>query len=353
MPYHGDDYADLVTTTLRELERTTWADIAIDNQRHIAMPQILKKKKVQFGSGYGMQFNVRFYSNNAARNVQLNEIDNPTTADTQKTGNIPWRHSESHMAIEERIVAMNRAPARLVNLLETSRVDMLTDLAELMETNFWSKPTSTTDSITPFGVPYWVVYDSTQSDGFNAGNPSNVPDSKAGGLDSSTYTRWKNWMSTYTAISKVNLIRKWREAAVKTDFRPPVEGSFSNIGGDYGFYTNYTVLGQLEELLEAQNDSLGNDVASKDGLTQFRRIGVNWVPWFDNNSATRATTAGVTDPIYGLNWKVFKPAFLSGEYMKFTNVKPHPLHHRVLTQYVDCTYNFLCNDRRRNFVLSK
>ena len=29
----------------------------------------------------------------------------------------------------------------------------------------------------------------------------------------------------------------------------------------------------------------------------------------------------------------------------------HLLHHRVLPQYIDCTYNFLCVARRRNYIL--
>jgi hypothetical protein len=345
MPYQADDYADLVTTTLRHLEKTSWADIVIDNQRHIAMPQVLKKKRVNFGSGHGHQFNVRFYSNNAARNVKLNETDNPTTADTQKTGNIPWRHTETHWALEERIISMNKAPSRLVNLVQTSRIDAMTDLAELMETNFWSKPDTSADTLKPFGVPYWIVYNATT--GFNGGRPSGFTD--VGGLDPNTYARWKNWSANYTNVSKADLVRKWREAATKTEFRPPVDGPFNNMESNWGFYTDYTVLGTLEEVLESQNDNLGNDVASKDGLTHFRRIPVTWVPWFDNNSGTTDTT----NPIYGINWSVFKCAFLQGEYMKETKVRPHPLHHRTITQYTDCTYNFLCTDRRRNFVLSK
>jgi hypothetical protein len=348
MAYQGDDYTDLVTATLRNLERTTWADIVVDNQRHIALPRILKKKAVEFGSGYGHQFNVRLFSNNAARNVKLNEVDNPTTADTQKTGNIPWRHSETHWSLEERIISMNRSPARLVNLLQTSRVDAMTDMAELCETNFWSKPGSSSDSLDPFGVPYWVTttgYSTTG--GFDGGRPVGFTD--VGGLDPNTYPRWKNWTYKYVNVSKPDLIRGWREAATKTDFRPPVDGPYSNMGSMWGYYTNYSVLSTLEEILESQNDNLGNDVASKDSLTTFRRIGVEWVPWFDNNSGTTDTT----DPVYGLNWSVFKPCFLTGEYMKETKVKPHPYQHRTLVQYTDLTHNFFCVDRRKNFVLSK
>ena len=348
MPYQGDDYTDLVTTTLRHLEKTTWADIVIDNQRHIAMPKVLKSKKVQFGSGYGHQWNVRVLSNDAARNVKLNETDNPTTADTQITGNIPWRHSETHWALEERIISMNKAPARLVDLLQTSRVDAMTDLAELMETNFWSVPASSSDSLVPFGVPYWVTATSiSTTGGFNGGAATGH--TEVGGINPSTYARWKNWNCTYSQISKQDLVRKWREAATKTEFRPPVDGPFSNMNSQYSFYTDYAVLATLEELLEGQNDNLGNDVASKDGSTVFRRIPVEWVPYFDNNSGTSDTT----NPVYGINWAVFKPCFLSGEYMKETKVQPHPLQHRTIVQYIDCTYNFFCVDRRRNFVLSK
>jgi len=345
MPYQADDYTDLVTTTLRHLEKKTWADIVVDNQNHIAMPKILKKKAVTFGSGYGHQFNVRVFSNQAARNVKLNETDNPTTADTQKTGNVPWRHSETHWALEERIISMNRSPSQLVSLLSTSRVDAMTDLAELMESNFWGAPSSSSDTLAPYGVPYWIVKNNTT--GFNGGHPSGFSD--VGGLSQTTYARWANWTSQYVSVGKSDLIRKWREAATKTSFRPPVDGPFSNTGNQYGFYTDYTVLGTLEEILESQNDNLGNDVASKDGDVHFRRIPVEWVSYFDNNSGTVDTT----NPIYGINWAVFKPCFLSGEYLKETKVAPHPLHHRTITQYTDCTYNFFCVDRRRNFVLSK
>lgn len=342
MAYGAESYQDLIETTLRHLDKVKWTDIVVDLQRHTAMPQLLKKNRVEFGSGYGHQFNLRVASNNAARNVKLNEEDNPTTADTQIRGNIPWRHSETHWAIEERIVAMNREPARLVNLLQSSRIDSLTDLADLMENNFWGPAPSASDSMKPFGINYWIVKDPAK--GFNGGLPSDH--TTVGNVNPTTYPKFKNYTGTFSKISKSDLIRTWREASVKTDFRPPVDGPFSNVGGDYAYYAPYDVIGKMEEILEAQNQNLGNDVASKDGLTTFRRVAVNWVPFLDSDQGNMSENR-----VYGVNWKVFKPVFLSGEYMKETKVAPHPLHHRVLTQYIDCTYNFLCVDRRRNFVL--
>lgn len=345
MAYQGDDYTDLVTTTLRHLERETWADIVIDNQRHVAMPRLMKRDKITFDSGYGHQFNLRTSSNQAARNVKLNEEDNPTTADVMKTGNVPWRHTETHWALEERIIAMNRNPARLVSLLKTSRVDAMTDLAELMEMNFWEKPDSSSDEEKPFGIPYWIVKDA--SEGFNGGNATGFSDGP-GNVDSSTVTRWKNWTNTYAEVSKTDLIRKMRKAAYKTDWRPPVKYPNSSTGNDYKFFTTYDTCALLEEVLESQNDNLGKDVAPysvRDNMTKFHRADVEPVPYLDNNTSD--------DPVYGINFGTFKIVFLSGEYMKKTKVKPHPFRHRTLVEYTDCSYNFFTNNRRTHFVIYK
>ena len=166
MAYIASDYQDLIETTLRHMDKVKWTDIVVDLQRHTAMPQLLKKNRVEFGSGHGHQFNLRVDSNNAARNVKLNEEDNPTTADTQIRGQIDWRHSETHWAIEERIIAMNREPARLVNLLKTSRVDAMTSLAGLMEENFWGSPPAKGDTLKPLGVNYWIALGGDSDKGF-------------------------------------------------------------------------------------------------------------------------------------------------------------------------------------------
>ena len=349
MAYIASDYQDLIETTLRHLDKVKWTDIVVDLQRHTAMPQLLKKNRVEFGSGHCDQFNLRVDSNNAARNVKLNEEDNPTTADTQIRGQIDWRHSETHWAIEERIIAMNREPARLVNLLKTSRVDAMTSLAGLMEDNFWGAPPAKGDTLKPLGVNYWIALGGASDKGFLGNLPESggyVAGDKVGGVDPAAYTNWKNYVDFFSKVSKSDLIRAWREAAVKTDFRPPVDGPYNNVGQQFAFYTSYAIISRMEEILESQNQNLGNDVASKEGLTTFRRTSVNWVPFLDVDQGNVAQNR-----VYGINWKNFMPVFLSGEYMRESNVSPHPLHHRTITQYIDCTYNFLCNDRRSQFVL--
>ena len=64
------------------------------------------------------------------------------------------------------------------------------------------------------------------------------------------------------------------------------------------------------------------------------------------------TTNG-TDPIYGVNWGTLKPVFLSGEYMREEGPTQVPGQHTTMQVFVDSTLNFMCTDRRRNFLLSK
>lgn len=351
MPYQADDVTDVITVTLRDLERLKWADVVLDLQRHVALPIVMKKHRVEIGSGYGHQFNVRLFSNNAARNVKLNEEDNPTTADLFKTGTVPWRHSETHWAIEDRIVKMNKSPARLVDLLKAARFDAMTDMAELMEQNFWTAPSSSSDTLKPYGAPYWIVKNNTT--GFNGGLPTGFTD--VGGLSPATYTRWKNYTAQYTNVTKVDLVRKLRTAMTKTHFVAPVDFPSSTgqkSGGApgneaqnrFGLFAGYDVIQPLEELLEAQNDNLGNDVASRDGKVLIRRIPIQYTPYLDDNDTT--------DPIYGFDWDSFKCAFLSGEYMNEGPVMVHPKSHRTKVQYIDCSYNFICRNRRQNFVIA-
>ena len=99
----------------------------------------------------------------------------------------------------------------------------------------------------------------------------------------------------YGSVSKDDLIRKMRTAHRKTKFRSPVSHDTPKQGGmQNGIYTNSDVIGLVEEILEAQNMNLGNDVASKDGKACFKSSPLVYVPYLDNDS---------TDPVYMLDWQ--------------------------------------------------
>ena len=348
--YAAENYADLVTTTLNTFKKNEWSDIVLDLQRYVAMPYMLAKKRTDFMSGAKYEFRVRLFSNDAAANTKLNEENNYTTADVFKTGEVPWRHTHTYWALEERIISMNRDPGRILSLIKSSKMDAMTSLAEQCETNFFSAPPSSTDELAPFGLPYWIVKNNTE--GFNGATPSGF--TTVGNLNPTTYSRWKNWSAQYTTVSKTDFVRKVRTAMVKTKFRPPV--AYESASGQtpskegtkaqnrFALFAGYDLIQPLEELLEGQNDNLGNDVASKDGMVTIRKVPLEYTPYLDENDTK--------DPIYGVCLDAFKCCVLKGEYLRESPVRHHPTAPRTLLQDIDLTHNFACVDRRQNFVLS-
>lgn len=336
----ADDIVDLITITQRDLGRLRWTDLSYDLQEYVALPSILQKEKVTYSSGYGMQWNVMTGTSGATRDVGLYEVDSVNVSDVMTTANIPWRHMTTNYAIERREISMNTGPAQIVDLVKIRRHDAMVDLAKHLETRFWSKPDTSADNLKIYGVPYWIVYNATE--GFNGGNPSGFS-SGAAGIDSTATPNWSNWSAQYAAVSSTDLIRKWRKAATFTKFMAPQPSPSYGTGARYGYYTNYDVIGPLEEVLESQNDNLGNDIASKDGKLLFRQIPVTWVPFLEDRAG---------DPIYGINWGQFKPAFLSGEYLREEGPVKASNQHTVFQTHVDLTMNIMCTDRRSNFVLA-
>jgi hypothetical protein len=239
-------------------------------------------------------------------------------------------------AVEVRI---NSGKRQLLNMVKLARTDAMMSLAELMEQNGWTGPASTSDKLSPWGITHWIVKNA--SEGFYGGDPSGFTD--CGGIDSDTYARWKNWSGTYGAVTKEDLIRKMRKATYKTDFKMPVPVTDYSTGSKRGIYTTYEVLAAMEEILEAQNDNLGSDLASKDGMVMFRKTPVTAVPYLDANDST--------NPVYGINWGDMKIVFLSGMYMHESKPIQCPNKHNVRVIYTDLMYNFICRNRRSQFVL--
>jgi hypothetical protein len=225
-----------------------------------------------------------------------------------------------------------------------------------MEDEFWQMPSASTDKLECYGVPYWVVYNAT--DGHTGSNPSGHT-SGAGGLDSDTYTRWKNYSATYTTVSKSDCIKLMRTAHRKIRFRSPVDiPDFRKGNGDqYRIYAGESVIADFEDLGEAQNENLGRDLApyqggrdisEMDGVLTFRRNPIIWVPKLDESGLTGQPTA----PIYMLNFAWFYPVFLQGDYMRESEPAPAPHQHNTWQIHVDLTWNVLCTDRRSQAVLA-
>jgi hypothetical protein len=222
----------------------------------------------------------------------------------------------------------------------------MNSMAELNEENLWSAPTASTDT-RPMGIPFWIQKDAatTVGGGFNGGNPSGFTGGAAG-ISSTTYPRWKNWTFGYSAADRDDLVVKVKKSLAFTNFQAPHPHPELGFGeAKYSMYTTYRVQEPLERLAENRNDNLGPDLAKYRNAVVIGGVPLTWVPYLEANDTS--------DPVYGVNWKVFRPFVKKGCNMRRNPPKESARQHTVREVHVDNWMNYICLNRRACFVGSK
>jgi len=341
LAYNQIDDAVLLTQN-KLIKRGAFVDMQTDLTDHVAVREMWKSRQKQFEGGENWEFEVQMDHNHSARTVGLFETDGSSLTDTMVKGEVDPRHVNAHYIYDKREKAFQRGGTAIVNLVKTRYVGMMVSLYELMEEILWSKPTDSSDSKTPFGLAYWVTKSATE--GFYGVDPSGFSDGRAG-ISSDDYPRFANWTAQYAAVTKTDLIRKMRRAALKTHFRSPVSHAVPNLAEmKNGIYCNADTIGTMEEVLEDQNMSLGNDLASKDGRAHFKSTPITYAPKLDDDS---------TDPVYMLDWKWLAVGVMAGWENNLSAPSKVPNKHLVMRVDLDATMNMVCTDPRKQAVISK
>jgi len=332
---------DLAIGTLKHLGRLKFNQIATPLQDYVAMRDLFRKEKVVFSGGTGVQRSIMVKHSGAAKNTGLYGVDSTNADDVMKQIEVPYRHTTTNFIYDRREIRMNGGAGKIIDLMKTKRTDAMISLAERFETDVWSKPATSADEETPWGLLYWIVKNSTE--GFNGGNAAGFT-AGPGGLDSDVYTRWKNYTAAYVNISKQDLVKKMRTAYRKIKFRSPTPIPEHTRGksSPYRLFTNEALINGVETVGEQQNDNLGKDIASMDGNTVFKKHPFEYVPELDSDSS---------NPLYMINMNKLHPIFLKGEFLNEQAPKQAAKQHTVWEVHIDTSWNLLCTDRRCQAVL--
>ena len=341
MTLQYSDIDDAVLLTQQNfVKKGAFVDMQTDLTDHVAVREMWKKRKKVFNGGDNWEWEAQVDHNHSARAVGMFETDGSSMADTMVKGYVEPRHVNAHYIYDQREKAFQRGGKAIVDLVKTRYTGMMVSVFEKMEEFLWGKPVDSTDVKTPYGIAYWVTRNA--SEGFNGGNPSGFTAGR-GNISTDTYARWANYTAQYASISKEDLIRKMRRASRKTKFRSPVSHAVPNLSEmGNGIYTNDTVIGLLEEILEANNMSLGNDIASKDGRTLFKGTPLTYAPYLDSDAA---------NPVYMLDWKWLTIGVMAGWENQLTSPYMVPGKHLVRRVDLDCTLQMVCTDLRRQTVI--
>lgn len=334
---------DAVLLTQENLvKKGAFVNMQTDLQKHIAVREMWKNRQKKFEGGDAWEFQIQMDHNHSARVVGLFETDGSAFGDTMVTGSVDVRHVNANYVYDLREKAFQRGGHAIVDLIMTRYSGMMVSFYELLENILWSKPDDSSDTKTPFGIAYWVTRNATE--GYNGGNPAGFTSGKAG-ISQSTYSRWANWTAQYTNITKEDLVRKMRKAHRETEFESPLTHATPDLGSmKNGIYTNSTVIGLLEEILEASNMNLGDDFAKYAGRTMFKGTPLTYAPKLNDDT---------TDPIYMLDWKTLAVGVMAGWENNLSAPERVAGMNLVRQVNLDCSLNMICTDLRGQAVIYK
>lgn len=340
MAVTATDIGDMVIGVQRDLGRNKFSNIAQSLQHYEVFSKWFKKEKVAFDSGIGISRTLLNKVSDSASHVGLLDPLQVNIEDVLDQLTLNWRHCRTHWAlVYQTDILMNAGTSRIVSTIKARRASAMIDMVEELETYGWSAP-SVSDKVLPHGIPYWIVKNSTT--GFTGGYSGSHTD--VAGVNLTDSPTFKNYSAGYTNVTKADLIKKARTAHRSCRFRSPINiQEFRGSQGErYRVYVNEATLSSIEDIGEGQNESLGRDIASMDGVVTFRRHPIVWVPELDSDTS---------NPFYLVDHNSFMPVCLKGDYLRETEARVAPNQDNVFYSTLWLTYNFLCVDRRRQAVI--
>lgn len=349
---------DLTRTTLQDLPDNEF-ETALPYQKSHALNYWFGKNKKMIHSGTEILRSILLDDSGNAKFVRPYQKTPINVANVQQQLTAPWVRVQTDWSIALEEFLANRKPARFIDLVKSKRTDALLSLAKLMERRAWLTPQSSTDDLNPRGLAYWISklppsgranYDSTidVDQDFSGrfiiwGDGTFTHTSKAG-ISPTTYSKWRNYCATYTAINSDFLTRMGR-AFHETEFESPMtlEDLREGYASNYRIYMAVDELVAFEALANAQNDNNGPDLDKFFGMTVFKRVPVLNAPVLKEDTS---------NPVYGVNHACFKPFVREGLWMKESEPMVDKEQHLVETTFNDSQFQYMAtNVRECGFVL--
>ena len=224
MGVKNDALLDLIATTLADLPKGQF-EVMWDSQAY-EFCSIYQKDRRQVDGGTSIERNVVLDESGAASYRRLFDVDTPTVEQIHHKINVPWCQLGTNYSWDVLEIKRNKNSAKgYINLLESRRMERMWGWANLLEDRGWKAPTSATDDLYPYGVPYFLnmLNASVTTAGFS-GQTIRYEDGSTGtncaGIDAAVEDKWRNYAAVYVKVDN-ELLRTLRRAFLLTRFRPP------------------------------------------------------------------------------------------------------------------------------------
>jgi hypothetical protein len=253
------------------------------------------------------------------------------------TGGMMWN------LIEQDI---NQSPAQIYDVWKQQYNSCVKDMVEEVLDAMINGRNSATDTNRPYSIFQWIAQGTINSTGGFTGyyacyNDGSTPGARfhRGGINAGTYTDWANYFADHNSNIDDSLLTILDTAARKLNFQPPVIPEKLPMDKmNYAFYTNDTVIKNLNSYFAKADDNMGYRPDSHYNTPTFNRIPMIYTPPLD----TANTSVYGTNPILGLNHNFIYPVILRNWDFRITKQVAN-LRHTVMELYMDLVYQIWCN----------
>jgi len=345
---------DLITSTLEDLPKQQFEVMWTNNDYEFC--RIYQQDRMVIDGGTSIVRKVMLDHSGAAHYRRMYDTDTPAVSNVIKTITVPWTQLSTDYSWDKLEILRNKNSVKgFLSLMKVRRTDGLWSLADLIEERAWLTPTSATDDLYPYGVPYYLnmLNSGVTTAGFS-GQTIRYQDATTGticaGIDASTEAKWRNYADVYVNVNN-DLLRKMRTACMVTKFKPP---SFINSPGNDAIgkrrmYAGLEVNVALQDLASKNDDAstpkemAGKILADTGGVVMFNRIPVQYITQLNDASYS---------PIYCIDFDKFIPYVQDGFWMEESEPMIEKSQHTTATVFLDGSHNNLCTNRKTcGFVL--
>ncbi len=345
-----EDHLDLLRTTLADLPKQDY-EVMWTYQTY-EFNRIFAEKKLTIDGGTSVKRNVVLDHTGQAKFRQMFDVDAVNVNHVHKQIDVPWTQLSTQYAWDEgELLAQMNSAKGYISLIKTRVNDALWAWADLIEERGWQTPTSATDKLYPYGVPYYI---NQLASGQTAGDFSGrtivygdtSTDTNCAGIDAETEPKWRNYADTYVTVDN-SLLKKFRKAFRLTRFFPPrfINNPGKDAETDRIIYTSGSAYDSLGDLLDKRDDRS----TPKDLMGGVRvRINEQGVPFVNGHPVVYVPKLDDDqyNPIYAVDWTKLRTVVQDGYWMDEKTPQKSATQHTVLVVYVDGRCCILCLNRR-------
>lgn len=338
--------------TLDKFDRQRWVNLTQQYRNTTVVSRLFKSKKVPEEGGKALAWKAKVTKVNNRRTTTTYDRDSSNIGNGMKEAKVDWSMVTNNYSFDINEQAFQGGSmTEIIDIIAVKEAELAENELEGLEEDLWTCPAADADPTPRYGIPYYLVKNSSSTPGFNGGAPTGY--TTVANLNPSTYPRWKNWTFTYTlnTYTRTDIVRKTVEAMHKTNFMPlPGVAGMPSSDPTWALYTTWAAYEALQELAEQRNDNLRKELGFMNGQLTIMGVPLVWCDALDGGQDGTGAAADTTNPIYGVDWSQLSLRFLKGR----NNIRTGPDKvagaHNQRTVFVDSTCQFKYVRRDRGFV---